>query len=165
MLKLSLLLLSLFSFSCNCQKQNENLIQAEKIAQQEFPISEIYYQSWVAGVRGGGSGINVHIIFKNELPTDVKLTKVQLLNYTSHAVDSVESSKYIARIRTEANQMDLELNPIKKEDQKVSSQLKSTLKEGEVLLTFEKNGQTFTQLVKNVQQMQMLAYPSARPRN
>ncbi|MBD3725357.1 MAG: hypothetical protein IE891_11450 [Flavobacteriaceae bacterium] len=138
MLKLSLLLLSLFSFSCNCQKQNENLRQAEKIAQQEFPFSEIYYQSWVAGVRGGGSGINVHIIFKNELPTDVKLVKVQLLHYTSHTVDNVEGSKYIARIATEANQMKLEESPTDEYGNQAPMKKESSLKEGEVLLTFEK---------------------------
>lgn len=155
MLKLSLLLLSLFSFSCNCQKQNEHLIQAEKIDQQVFPISEIYYQSWVAGVRGGGSGIDVHITFKDKLPTGVKLVKVQLLNYTSHAIDSIEDSKYIARIKTETNQMKFE----------ESSKDENRLKEGEVLLTFEKNGKIVTQLIQNVKQVEMLAYPSAKPRN
>lgn len=165
MLKLSLLLLSLFSFSCNCQKQNENLTQAEKIAQQEFPISEIYYQSWVAGVRGGGSGINVHIAFKDKLPTDVKLVKVQLLNYTSHAVDNVEGSKYIARIATEANQMKLEESPTDEYGSQAPMKKESSLKEGEVLLTFEKNGKIVTQLIRNVKQVEMLAYPSAKPRN
>lgn len=165
MLKLSLLLLSLFSFSCNCQKQNEHLIQAEKIDQQVFPISEIYYQSWVAGVRGGGSGIDVHITFKDKLPSGVKLVKVQLLNYTSHAIDRIEDSKYIARIKTETNQMNFEESSKDENGNKLPVINENSLKEGEVLLTFEKNGKIVTQLIQNVKQVEMLAYPSAKPRN
>lgn len=164
MLKLSLLLLSLLSFSCNCEKKAIEQTNKEMI-NQDFPISEIYYQSWVAGVRGGGSGINLHITFKDKLPTDVKLVKVQLLHYTSHIIDNVEITKYIARIKTETNEMVLAENPKDEYGNQASIKKENSLKEGEVLLVFEKNGKAFTQLIQNVKQKEMLAYPSAKPRN
>jgi GH18 family chitinase len=164
MYKLCILLFSLFTFSCNCEKKTIEQANKEMI-NQDFPISEIYYQSWVAGVRGGGSGINVHITFKDKLPTDVKLTKVQLLNYTTHFVDNVEGKQYIARIATEANQMKLEESPIDEYGNQAPIKKENSLKEGEVLLTFEKDGKEFTKLIENVKQVEMLAYPSTKPRN
>ncbi len=164
MLKLSLLLLSLLSFSCNCEKKAVEQTNKEMI-NQDFPISEIYYQSWVAGVRGGGSGIDVHVEFTNELPKDTELKEVQLLNYTSYKVENTEKTKYIARIKTEANEMVLAENPKDEYGNEAPVKNENSLIEGEVLLTFEKNGKAFTQLIQNVKQKEMLAYPSAKPRN
>lgn len=164
MLKLSLLLLSLLSFSCNCEKKAVEQTNKEMI-NQDFPISEIYYQSWVAGVRGGGSGIDVHVEFTNELPKDTELKEVQLLNYTSYKVENTEKTKYIARIKTEANEMVLAENPKDEYGNQTPIKKENSLKKGDVLLIFEKNGDTFTQLVENVKEVEMLAYPFAKPRN
>lgn len=164
MLKLSLLLLSLLSFSCNCEKKAVEQTNKEMI-NQDFPISEIYYQSWVAGVRGGGSGIDVHVEFTNELPKDTELKEVQLLNYTSYKVENTEKTKYIARIKTEANEMVLEENPKDEYGNEAPVKNENSLIEGEVLLTFVKNGKEFTKLIENVKQVEMLAYPSTKPRN
>ena len=39
------------------------------------------YQGWVAGVRGGGSGINFYIDLKSELPANIELKKVIFRGY------------------------------------------------------------------------------------
>lgn len=164
MYKLCILLFSFFSFSCNCEKKT--LEQSNnKLFSQDFPISEIYYQSWVAGVRGGGSGINIHVTFKEKLPTNVQLKKMQLLHYTTFEIDVIENSQYIGRIKTERNQLNLEENPIDEYGNEVPIKQEKSLKEGQVLLTFEKDGKEFTQLIENVKQVEMLAYPSTKPRN
>ena len=51
--------------SCSCQDKivKENQLSAS-------------YQTWIAGVRGGGSGINFHLEFKSELPSNTELKKV-----------------------------------------------------------------------------------------
>lgn len=164
MYKLHVILLSIFSFSCNCEKKAIEQTNKEMI-NQDFPISKIYYQSWVAGVRGGGSGINIHITFKDKLPMDVKLVKVQLLHYTSYTIDITENSEYIGRIKTETNEMVLAENPKDEYGNQAPIKKENSLKEGEVLLTFEKNGKEFTKLIENVKQVEMLAYPSTKPRN
>lgn len=164
MLKVVMLLLSLFTFSCNCEKKTVEQ-NKEGVMIQEFKISEIYYQSWIAGVRGGGSGIDVHITFESKLPDNIKFKKVQLLNYTSYRVDALEGFKYIARIKTETNQLVLEESPTDEYGNEAPIKVENTRKEGDVLLIFEKNGVEFTQLIQNVKQKEMLAFPSAKPRN
>jgi hypothetical protein len=39
------------------------------------------YETWVAGVRGGGSGINFYLELKSELPSNVELKKVIFRGY------------------------------------------------------------------------------------
>ena len=164
MFRLSILIFTLLSLSCNCQK-NATESSVLKNNQETFTISEIYYQSWVAGVRGGGSGINIHIVFKDNLPNYVQLKKIQLLHYTTDTIDVVENLKYIGRIKTERNQLKLEEDPINEYGNEVPIKLENSLKEGQVLLTFENDGKEFTQLIENVKQVEMLAYPSTKPRN
>ncbi|BCY27957.1 hypothetical protein [Flavobacterium okayamense] len=164
MYKLCILLFSFFSFSCNCEKKIIEQTNKEFLS-QDFPISEIYYQSWVAGIRGGGSGINVHLTFKKKLPSNVRLKSMQLLHYTTFEIDIMENSQYIGRIKTERNQLNLDENPVDEYGNEVPVKKDNSLKEGQVLLTFEKDGKEFTRLIENVKQVEMLAYPSAKPRN
>ena len=164
MYKLCILLFSFFSFSCNCEKKIIEQTNKEFLS-QDFPISEIYYQSWVAGIRGGGSGINVHLTFKEKLPSNVLLKSMQLLHYTTFEIDVKEKSQYIGRIKTERNQFNLDENPVDEYGNEVPVKKDNSLKEGQVLLTFEKDGKEFTRLIENVKQVEMLAYPSAKPRN
>lgn len=164
MYKLCILLFSFFSFSCNCEKKIIEQTNKEFLS-QDFPISEIYYQSWVAGIRGGGSGINVHLTFKEKLPSNVLLKSMQLLHYTTFEIDIMENSQYIGRIKTERNQLNLDENPVDEYGNEVPVKKDNSLKEGQVLLTFEKDGKEFTRLIENVKQVEMLAYPSAKPRN
>ena len=164
MYKLCILLFSFFSFSCNCEKKIIEQTNKEFLS-QDFPISEIYYQSWVAGIRGGGSGINVHLTFKEKLPSNVLLKSMQLLHYTTFEIDIMENSQYIGRIKTERNQFNLDENPVDEYGNEVPVKKDNSLKEGQVLLTFEKDGKEFTRLIENVKQVEMLAYPSAKPRN
>lgn len=164
MYKLCILLLSFFSFSCNCEKKLVEQTDKEMFS-QDFTISEIYFQHWVAGVRGGGSGINIHVTFKEKLPANVQLKKMQLLHYTTFGIDVMENSQYIGRIKTERNQLNLEENQVNEYGNEVPIKQENSLKEGQVLLTFEKDGKEFTRLIENVKQVEMLAYPSTKPRN
>lgn len=164
MYKLCILLFSFFSFSCNSEKKIIEQTNKEFLS-QDFLISEIYYQSWVAGIRGGGSGINIHLTFKEKLPSNVRLKSMQLLHYTTFEIDFIENSQYIGRIKTERNQLNLEENPIDEYGNEVPKKHENSLKEGQVLLTFEIDGKEFTKLIENVKQVEMLAYPSTKPRN
>ena len=164
MYKLCILLFSFFSISCNCEKKTIEQSN-NKLVSQDFPIDEIYYQSWVAGIRGRGSGINIHLTFKEKLPSNVRLKSMQLLYYTTFEIDVIENSQYIGRIKTERNQLNLEENPIDEYGNEVPKKQEDSLKEGQVLLTFEINGKEFTKLIENVKQVEMLAYPSTKPRN
>ncbi len=53
-----------------------NCSSAQKLEKQvSFKIGEVYYQHWVAGIKGGGSGVNIFIPIDN-LDNNVKLDSV-----------------------------------------------------------------------------------------
>lgn len=65
-------------------------------------FGQVYYQSWVAGVKGGGSGVNLYIpIEKN--PKNMVLDSVY---YKSKrlALEQANPNLYVGRIRNIANQ-------------------------------------------------------------
>mgnify|MGYP003642996425 CR=1 FL=1 len=58
----SLSILFLSVSNCGSSKQNNTISFEEN---PPFTISEIFAQDWVAGVKEGGSGTNVHVTFDN----------------------------------------------------------------------------------------------------
>lgn len=166
MLKFITFISGLLMLSCSCKQNLENS-QKSSESIQEFSVQSVHYQRWVAGVRGGGSGINVFVKFKGELPKEVQLEKVLILDYESiSVVYNPDEKKYIAAVKTEANQMNLEGNPNNEYGNEAPiHKTTANLPKGEVILAFKKDGKTFTQRVTNAIELEMLAYPSARPRN
>ncbi|SHI79318.1 hypothetical protein [Flavobacterium haoranii] len=149
----------LVMLSCSC-KQNLDTSQKTAFEVQEIIVESLTYQSWVAGVQGGGSGINVTVNFKNALPKDVVLKSLKLLQYTTYNITAQDEKIYLGYIRTEANQRNF--------DEKITDEVKvqtKPIENGKAILVFEKNGKVFEKEVQNVKKLEMLAYPTAKPRN
>jgi hypothetical protein len=141
--------------SCSSQKEN---INKENV--------QISYQKWTAGVRGGGSGINIFIDLKEPLDKEVAIEKAQILYYETTQIDKINDTQYVCHVRSEFNNRILDENP----DNEYGNQppvfrLKDTLKEGTIKLFFKKAGKTTIQTFENVKEKELLAYPSAKPRN
>lgn len=119
------------------------------------------YESWVAGVRGGGSGINFYIDLKTELNEDIELKKVIFKGYEV-PFEKQDALHFIARIKTEANQEKFDGD---KTTVPSSPKNNTKLAENEAILIFLKNGKEFQQVIKNVKEKPMLLYPSAKPKN
>ncbi|RTY93680.1 hypothetical protein [Flavobacterium sp. GT3R68] len=70
------------SYSCTEQElemeQNTAFATANKMLVGEFPgeIKTVYFQCWVAGVRGGGSGTDFYIELAKPLPKGVVMSQV-----------------------------------------------------------------------------------------
>ena len=60
-------ILILFLLSLSCSKQ----FNLEKIS--PFVFEESYYQSWIAGVRGGGSGINIYLTLEVSVNKNIQI--------------------------------------------------------------------------------------------
>jgi hypothetical protein len=60
-LKAIILLLSVVTLSCGGSKTSD----IKFIKTPPFSISKIYSQKWVAGVQGGGAGVNLYVSIKN----------------------------------------------------------------------------------------------------
>lgn len=137
-------------FSCNT---------TEIVAQDN--IQSASYQTWVAGVRGGGSGINFYIDLKSELPANIELKKLIFRGYEA-PFEKQDNLHFQAMIKTSGNQQKFD-----GDDSQIYTSPKNalTLAENEAILIFSKNGKEIRQTIKEVKQKPMLLYPSVKPKN
>lgn len=144
-----IILMSILVTSCSCS----NIIAQDN-------IESASYQSWTAGVRGGGGGINFNLKLSSELPKGVVLKRVVFKGFEVKFVQQ-DALFYQAAIITGVNQERFE------GDQKnVSSSTKSDIKtnDNEAILIFSKNGKEYQQKITNVVEKPALEYPSAKPK-
>ena len=119
------------------------------------------YETWVAGVRGGGSGINFYLELKSELPSNVELKKVIFRGYEV-PFEKHDNLHFQAMIKTSGNQQKFEGD----DSQMITSPKNAlTLAENEAILIFLKSGKEIRQTIKEVKERPMLLYPSAKPKN
>jgi len=131
--------------------------------------TEVYYQSWVAGVKGGGSGINL-FVSKSVVENRQLITayfKGKVVDF-----DHVEEGEnmYIARFKGEANQVNdinMEAEGINEYGNKAPAEKKDfpfKLAFNEAVVSYlENNTLKYLKLI-NIHKKELLAYPSA-PRN
>ena len=89
----------LFSFAqCGNSKEMAYKLQDDSL----FNISKATYKEWVAGVAGGGSGVNV-IIYFTDLDTDkIIIDSVYFRGQVSKV--EIKPTAYVARFKTSVNQ-------------------------------------------------------------
>jgi hypothetical protein len=140
------------------------LILVSSCSSQDIIIKEsaieASYQTWVAGVRGGGSGINFYVDLKSELPASIELKKVIFRGYEV-PFEKQDNLNFQAMIKTPGNQQKYE------EDNtpKVTSPKNNTkLEDNEAILVFSKNEKEYQQKITNVVEKPALEYPSAKPK-
>jgi hypothetical protein len=148
MKRLLLLVFSITIISCSSQK---------KVIQSNIETS---YETWVAGVRGGGSGINFYVDLKTPLSKEIVLKKVIFRGYET-TFEKIDALHFIARIKTEGNQQKLD-----GDDSQIYTSPKnaSTLAENEAILLFSEKAKEFSVKMKQVTEKPMLEYPSAKPK-
>jgi hypothetical protein len=113
-------------------------------------IQEVYFESWVSGVRGGGSGINFHVNFKTPLSDDIQLQKVVFKG--KEAVFSTQDSlHYTANIITKTG------GRSNVDEEQSSEPLPES---NDAKLYFIVKGQSVVHTLENVKEKEMLAYPS-----
>jgi len=119
------------------------------------------YETWVAGVRGGGSGINFYLELKSELPSNVELKKVIFRGYEV-SFEKQDNLHFQAMIKTSGNQQKFEGDD---SQMIISPKNALTLAENEAILIVLKSGKEIRQTIKEVKEKPMLLYPSAKPKN
>lgn len=136
------LILSIITF-ISCQSQKE---VTAKIANS---IQDVYFEGWVAGVRGGGAGINFHVIFKSPLSKDMQLQKVVFKGKEAD-FSKRGDAHYIANIITKIGGRS---NPEKEEAVAVLPE------SNQAELYFVVNGKSVVHILENVNEKETLAYP------
>lgn len=155
--KISISLLFVFTLMCSsAQKNIENDLKNN--------IKEVYFERWVAGVRGGGSGINFHIFLNKSLSDNEFLQKVQFENKEA-VFQKMDDLHYVAYIKTNLN--DLELHETSdKEFGNEAPVVDFNLKPQQAKVFVVENNNEVSFLIDNVKEKEMIAYPSMnKPRN
>jgi hypothetical protein len=149
MKQLLLLVFSITIISCSSQK---------KALQETLQAS---FETWVAGVRGGGSGINFYVDLKTPLSKDIELKKVIFRGYEV-PFEKMDDLHFIARIKTEGNQQ--KQDGTDSQRYPISPKNALTLGENEAILLFSEKAKEFNVKIKKVTEKPMLEYPSAKPK-
>jgi hypothetical protein len=133
------------------------------------PIESIYSQSWVGGRPETGSGINLYIKFKKELPQNIKLQKVYFQNKET-TLDIDNKTTFIARIYRKPNLEDMDMNGDAQKEYgnqipEAVTNTKYELKPNEAIFEFLQDTKISYYKITNIEEKELLAYPSARPDN
>ncbi|OWP78997.1 hypothetical protein BWK62_00190 [Flavobacterium oreochromis] len=140
-----------------------SLSYSQKNTRHPFNIQECYYQSWVAGIKGGGSGTDLHINFQKELPKDLELIKVYFQNRIA-IPNKTDSKEYLFSFKGNTNEHPNEENR-GEEEKTINSNIKKhplSIRPKEVVLEYSYKGNTYFFKIKKVKEKEMLAYPSIR---
>jgi len=148
-----------------------NCSSAQKLEKDApFKIGEVYFQSWVAGVEGGGAGTNIFIPIEDNLIKTVQLDSVYFRGKASILEFKPNyPSLYIGRFLSSSNlNKDLIMSdePYKEYGNKLPEPIQSIpfeLKPNECVLTFLQNGKTYYYKIENIVEKRAVQYPSAPP--
>ncbi|HET8803282.1 MAG TPA: hypothetical protein VFM72_01790 [Aequorivita sp.] len=153
----------LFGFSnCGGTKTDSSKISFEQTP--PFKISEAYYQNWVAGVKEGGSGTNVHITF-SEMEADVVIQNIYFRNQKLEAKGNVyEPNKFVGYLKNEAQRdVIMDSDPIKETQNTLPTPFPFQLEENEAVIEYWFGGKKNYYKVSNLSQKEMIPYPQANP--
>lgn len=152
---LTILFLTILSVQ-NCSNQ----------IQDKFPVAikEVYHQHWVGGVQGGGSGTVFYVEFLKNLPETITLKQLYFRGGLApiHKISETQFSFNYKGTSNWDRRGELEVSDVPPPKPIVPPY---PIKEDEAILEYLFNGKIKYFKFTNVKQKEMLAYPSARPRN
>lgn len=142
----------------NCTSQKGTLQ-----AQKKFPIvmKEVNQQNWVAGIRGGGSGTNVTILFSKEVPSTIILRQLFYQNTRVEAL-KISSTEFQFLFRGKANWQRNDEEIVDGDNNGTSEAViipPITIGENEALLEYLDKGKKKYYKITNIVQKEPLAYP------
>lgn len=127
----------------------------KNLSSPEFIGDTSYYQTWVAGVQGGGSGIDFYIDISN-LPESISL--LELYFKDNKAPVSIENKKYVVRFKTAKN---TDVKDISSSEVKNEHKLPFEFGEEEAILSYKENGKLKYAKIQKIKNKGHIAYPSA----
>ena len=135
-------------------------MEVQKLKSQT-EIKEIYSQGWVAGVRGGGAGINVFVNLNSPFEQGLVLEKIQFKGYEA-PFEKVNELSYVARIVTGQNKLKNINIETTNEEEVIVEEPQINIKKKQAILFFSKEGKMYSKIIENVEEREMIAYPSVR---
>ena len=126
-------------------------------------IGEVYYQSWVAGVKEGGSGINIYIPIKNK-SAEIVLDSVYFKR-KGVKLEEIKPNLYIGRFSIVTTKPDIVMTkkPFAEYGNKVPKIKQNSpfdLKDDECVLSFTEKGKRKYYKIIEVVKTEPIFYPS-----
>lgn len=128
-------------------------------------IKDAYFQKWISGIEGGGSGFMVYIEVKEK--TDVQLEYAYFKGKKIKLGHKANKLVYIGRYSVVSKRPELIMSDNPKEEFKnqlpaVEEKIPFKLKENECMISYIKNGRKRFFKLQNITEREMEAYPMQR---
>lgn len=155
--------LLLLSFS-NCGGTQNTNSKISFIQNPPFKISEAYYQNWIAGVKEGGSGTNVHIVF-SEMETDVVIQNIYFRNQILEAKGNVnEPNQFVGYLKNDAQRdVIMDSDPMKEAQNNPIKKFPFQLENNKSVVEYWFDGKKNYYKVSNLAEKEMIPYPQTNP--
>lgn len=142
---------------------------AQKLQQEPpFHIENVYSQKWVAGIEGGGSGINLFIPISKEISQNIELDSVYFRG-KGVKLELIKGEKpmYIGRFETDFNQKkDIIMSSDPNEEYgnevlPMNNKIPFKLEDTECVVSFKDQGDIKYFKIENITEKPNQNYPSA----
>ena len=129
-----------------------------------FTVSQAYFQKWVAGVQGGGSGTNLHITLSN-IKEDITIEEMFFGDKIAKANKNPQNvDLYSANFLNDTNRdIIMDGNAIKEAKNKIPKVSPFILSENEVVLSYSLKGDVYYYKISNLIEKPIIAYPGSNP--
>ncbi len=145
--------------TCKTKKETFALTQ-----NTPFTVNKAYCQKWVAGVKGGGAGLNLYASINN-----ISEGVIMKEFYFRDQITDVKSSKdnlFIGYYKSDANRdVIMDSNSIKEAANTPPENFPFKLENNEAVLSYEYNNKMHYYKIANIEEKEMIAYPSSNPNN
>lgn len=161
--KLTFLFLMLFIMSSFSQCKSIQTLQDER----PLEIGEVYYQHWVAGVKGGGSGVNLFIPIesnKNDIVLDSVYFKGKQVK-----LEFKNNTMYVGRFASKVNQKKgiiMSSDPLAEYGNpvpEIPKKIPFKLEDSECVISYKKGSKTLYFKISNIIKKESENYPTAPP--
>lgn len=146
----------------HCAGSKDSLYSLEQ--EPPFEITNSFFQRWVAGIKEGGSGVNVHITIEN-ISEELDLKHIYFRNKKEKiAINVTTPDHIIANFKDHYNRKaTMHLDPSKEAVNTPPEEFPFVLKDDEAVLSYLHQGEIKYVKISDMEERPLLAYPSTNP--
>lgn len=141
--------------SCSSQKEIKKI---------PFETQEVYFQKWIGGQELTGSGINFYLKFSEPFSANFLLKKVYFQGKEA-SFQKIDATTFTATFyQRPNNQLDGSENETSKTTVTIPNFVLD-LNPNEAIVVMEQDNKVAYFKISNIKEKELIAYPSAKPRN
>jgi uncharacterized cupredoxin-like copper-binding protein len=145
--------------TCKTEKESFALTQ-----NPPFTIKNSYYQNWVAGVKEGGSGLNIYASIDDM--SEGVILKEFYFRGNSVEVKSSKNPVFVGYYKNDINKdVIMDSNSTNEAANTPPKFSPFKLENNEAVLSYEYHHKMYYHKISNIEEKQIIAYPSSSPNN